>query len=143
MTGIIFSIFAGFVISIQNVFNTRLGENIGMIETTVVVHAVGLAFAIIATMAGGDGSFKAIKDVNKLYLIGGALGVMIVYGVMKGISLLGPTFSVAIVIVAQLTITLFIDVFGLFDSPRIKFDFTKPLGILIMIAGIIVFKLRG
>ena len=56
---------------------------------------------------------------------------------------MGATFSVSILLVTQLIVATVIDIYGLFDSPQIKFDFTKPLGILIMIAGIVVFKLRG
>lgn len=143
MLGIIFSFIAGIFISLQSVFNTRVSDKIGLFETTVIVHAIGFTGAVIAMIILGDGSFKRLKEVNKLYLLGGAFGVIIIYSVMKGISLLGATFSVAILLITQLIFATIIDTFGLFGSPQIKFDFTKPLGILIMIVGIIIFKLKG
>lgn len=143
MLGIIFSILAGIFVSLQSVFNTRVSDKVGLFETTVIVHVTGLIVAIAAMVLWGDGSLKRIGEVNKLYLLGGAFGVIIIYSVMRGISLLGATFSVSILLVTQLIVATTIDIFGLFDSPQIKFDFTKPLGILIMIAGIVVFKLRG
>ncbi len=143
MLGIIFSLIAGIFVSLQSVFNTRVSDKIGLFETTVIVHAIGLAVALVAKFILGDGSFKGLYEVNKLYLLGGAFGVIVVFSVMKGISQLGASLSVAIQLISQLVIAMIIDAFGLFGSPQIKLDYTKPLGLLIMIAGIIVFKLKG
>ena len=143
MLGILYSLFAGIFISLQSVFNTRVSNKIGLWETTVIVHAIGLAFACIIMIIWGNGNLKKLESVNKLYLLGGAFGVLIIYSVMKGISLLGVTFSLAILLITQLISATIIDTFGLFGSPQIKFDFTKPLGILVMIVGIIIFKIKG
>lgn len=141
--GVIFSFLAGIFICLQSVFNTRVSDKIGLFETTVIVHAIGLTVAVIAMYIWGDRNFKTLKEVNKLYLLGGVFGVIIIYSVMKGISLLGPTFSVAILLITQLILATIIDVYGLFGSQKIDFDYTKPLGILIMIVGIVIFKLKG
>lgn len=95
MLGIIFSIIAGVAMSFQGVFNTRLGEKIGLWETNVIVQGTGLILTFIILLFVGNGNFKNIKEANKLYLLGGALGVVIIYTVMKGISELGPTYSIA------------------------------------------------
>ncbi|HBM73978.1 MAG TPA: hypothetical protein DD429_00270, partial [Clostridiaceae bacterium] len=118
-------------------------DKIGLFETTTVVHAVGFGVALITMLIWGNGSLKRVSEVNKLYLLGGAFGVIIVYSVMRGMSLLGTAYSIEIQLVAQLIVATIIDTFGLFGVPQIKFDVTKPLGILLMIAGIIVFKLKG
>lgn len=140
--GIIYSLLAGIFISLQGVFNTRVSDKVGLLETTVVVHGIGLIVAIATVLFLGDGSLKKLHEINKLYLLGGAFGVIIVYSVMKGITILGAAFSVAILLVMQLIAATVIDTFGLFGCPQITFGFTKPLGILIMIVGIIVFKLN-
>lgn len=143
MKGILFAVTAGVFISLQQVFNTRLGEKIGLWETNTIVHATGLALSLIILLSAGNGSFAAIGGVNKLYLLGGTLGVFIVFSVMNAISALGAAYSVAILLVTQLIASTIIDSFGLFGSPIIKFDITKFLGIAIMIAGIVVFKIKG
>lgn len=143
MLGIIFSIIAGLFIGLQNVFNARISEKIGTIETTVVVHGIGLAVAILAMLLWGDRNFKGLKELNKLYLLGGAIGVVVVFCVTKGVTLLGTTYAVAIQIITQLIVSTIIDTKGLFGAQRIQFNYTKPLGIVIMILGIIVFKSRG
>lgn len=143
MLGIIFSIIAGIVVSVQSVFNTRVGDKIGLVETTVVVHLVGLIFGLIVTFFLGSGDFKRIGEVNKLYLLGGVFGVIIVYTVMQGINLLGASYSGAIMLVTQLVVASLIDIFGLFGNQKIDFDSSKFLGIIIMIVGIVIFKLKG
>ncbi|KAJ53079.1 transporter family-2 protein [Clostridium tetanomorphum] len=140
MLGIIFSIIAGVAMSFQGVFNTRLGEKIGLWETNVIVQGTGLILTFIILLFVGNGNFKNIKEANKLYLLGGALGVVIIYTVMKGISELGPTYSIATILVAQLTSAAIIDAFGLFGSEQIKFGWIKLIGIAVMIIGIIIFK---
>ncbi len=138
--GITYSLFAGLFITLQSVFNTRISDKVGLWETTVIVHVVGLIFGLLMTIIVGKGSFKDIGQVNKIYLIGGVLGVMIVYSVMIGITSLGASLSIAIVVTTQLIFATIVDSFGLFGSPQIEFNFTKFLGILIMIIGIIIFK---
>jgi transporter family-2 protein len=141
MMGVIFSIIAGVAMSLQGVFNTRLGEKIGTLETNVIVQASGLLLSIIALLiAGNSGNFKNIKYANKLYLLGGALGVVIIITVMMGIKSLGPTYAISIILVAQLIGAALIDAFGLFDSTKIVFGTTKIIGVIIMIIGILIFK---
>ncbi len=143
MVGIVFSIIAGIFISFQGVFNTRVSEKIGLWETNTIVMGSGFFIAALLMFIFGNGSLENIGEINKLYLLGGVLGVAIVFCVMKGIALLGTTYSIAIIIITQLIMCSIIDTLGLFENPPIRFDFTKPLGVAIMIFGLIIFKLRG
>lgn len=141
--GILFSFLAGILITLQGVFNSRASEKLGLWETNTVVHVLGLSLTLVCLMFLGNGSFKRIGEVNYLYLIGGCFGAIIVFSTIKGITTLGPTLSIAILLVTQLVVATIIDCCGLFGTPPIKFDITKVLGIIMMIGGIFVFKLRG
>lgn len=143
MLGIVFSILAGLLMSIQGVFNTRCSEKIGLWETNIVVQITGFIFTLIILLIVGNGDFKKITQVNKLYLLGGIIGVLIIYFVMRGISDLGPTYSISTILVAQLITAAVIDFFGLFGAEKVSFHFTKIIGVILMISGIIVFKLKG
>ncbi|MCM8709640.1 DMT family transporter [Clostridium sp. SYSU_GA19001] len=142
MMGVIFSIIAGIAMSLQGVFNTRLGDKIGTYETNVLVQSIALVLSIIALLVAGNGDFRNLKDANKLYLLGGALGVVITVTVMLGIKSLGTTCSISIILVAQLTAAALIDAFGLFDSTKVVFGTTKIIGVILMIAGILIFKCK-
>ena len=140
MLGIICAIISGITMSVQGVFNTRLGEKIGLWETTVVVQAIALVCSIIISLFYGDGNYSNLKTVNKLYLLGGVLGVVITFTVMKSVGSMGPTLGIGIILISQLLAAAIIDAFGLFGSEKLKFSLNNLLGIAIMIIGIVIFK---
>lgn len=143
MLGLIFSIVAGIAMSLQGVFNTRLGQKIGSWETNLFVQGTAFLLTIIIVLFWGKGDLRALKDANKLYLLGGVLGVVITITVMEGIKLLGPSYSILTILIAQLTAAALIDAFGLFDSHKIIFGWTKIIGLAIMVLGIVIFKWKG
>lgn len=140
MIGIILAIISGIAMSLQGVFNTRLGEKIGIWETNVIVQATGLILTLIISFFFGRGGYKDIKEVNKLYLLGGILGVIIIFTVMRSISDMGPTMGIAIILIAQIVAAALIEAFGLFGHDKGHFGIKEFLGVAIMVIGIIVFK---
>lgn len=138
--GIIYAIIAGIAMSVQGVFNTNVSDNLGTWHTNVLVQAIALTCSVMALFFTKDGSFSGLRDVNKLYLLGGVLGAAITFTVMKSIDGLGTTFAIAIILVAQISAAAIIDVFGLFGSEKITFAFPQICGLLLMISGIILFK---
>ncbi|WP_029192746.1 DMT family transporter [Paenibacillus harenae] len=142
MIGIIYSLLAGLIISVQSVFNTRLSEKTGFWFTNAWVHGTGFAITlIILLLLKDDGLFK-LPAVNKLYLLGGAFGVLIVFSVTKGITLLGPAYSIALLLIMQLLVAMIIDSLGLFGVDKMPITANKLIGLSIMIAGVIVFKIK-
>ena len=142
MMGIIFSIIAGAAMSVQGVWNTRLQEKIGMWETTAFVQGTGFILALLVAWLFGSGNIKAMGDVNKLYLLGGALGIIITFTVMQGMSALGPTVAVSCILISQLIVAALIDAFGLFGSEQVNFGLWKFAGVGLMIGGVLLFKLK-
>ncbi|MDP4118333.1 MAG: DMT family transporter [Bacillota bacterium] len=142
MLGLIFSVIAGAAMSIQGVWNTRLQEKMGMWETTAFVQGTGFIVSIIIAFIFGNGGFKEIGEANKLYLLGGILGIVITFTVMQGIDALGATYAISAILIAQLTVAASIDAFGLFGTEKIPFGIFKIIGIALMIGGVIVFKLK-
>lgn len=140
MIGIITAIISGISMSIQGVFNTRLGEKIGIWETTVIVQGIALVCSLIISFFFGKGSYSEIRDANKIYLLGGILGVVITFTVMKSVGSMGPTIGIGTILVAQLLSAAIIDAFGLFDSEKISFTLNNFIGISLMIVGIVVFQ---
>ncbi len=143
MKGILFAVASGVFICLQSVFNTRLGEKIGFWETNTFVHGTGFLITFIIMLVTGNGNFTRLGEANKLYMIGGLLGVLILFSVMNSIAALGATYSVAILLVTQLIAATLVDTFGLFDGPVMGFNMAKLAGISIMIIGILIFNLKG
>jgi bacterial/archaeal transporter family-2 protein len=142
MLGVLFSLIAGILISLQTIFNTRVSEKIGLWETNTIVHGLGFMVSLILLFILSDGSINKINEVNKVYLLGGVFGAVIVYSVMKGVALLGPAYAVSILLISQLIIAFIIDTFGLFGTDKVLFSPNKAIGIGVMIIGIVVYKLK-
>jgi len=140
MLGIIFSALTGILAGVQGVFNTRVSEKIGLWETTVIVHSIGLIFALFILLFTGGSGFKRINELNNIYLLGGIFGVIIVFSLMKGISALGTAGSITIVLISQLIVAASIDTYGLFGATPIRLAWTKIVGLATMIVGILIFN---
>lgn len=143
MLGIIFALLAGLAMSVQGVFNSRLSEKLGLWETNTLVQGSAFVIVLIITFIFGKGSFSKIGEVNKLYLTGGLIGIFITFSVMMSMTNLGPTYAVSIILIAQLITAALIDLFGLFETTKVPFSFSKIIGVIIMIIGIIIFKWKS
>lgn len=140
MAGFIFAVISGAAMSVQGVMNTRLGEKIGVYEANMYIQGTAFLLSLLVMFIFGKGDIKAITDVNKLYLFGGALGLVITITVMRSVSALDPTLAISAILIAQLITAAVIDAFGLMGSERIAFDWTKYVGIALMIGGVLLFK---
>lgn len=140
MFGILMSIIAGATMSLQGVINTRLGEKIGLYESNVFMQGTAFALALIAMFLLGKGNLLEITHVNKIYWLGGILGLIITITVMLAIGHLSPTYAISIILISQLLVAALIDAFALLGSDRIDFGWSKYTGIALMIAGVLLFK---
>ena len=143
MLGIIMSIIAGAAMSIQGVMNTRLQEGIGLYESNVFVQGTAFFLSILTMWILGNGDWKALAGINKVYLLGGALGILITISVMLGIGNLSPTVAISIILISQLLVAALIDAFGILGAEKVPFRWSKFLGIGLMIGGVLLFKCKS
>jgi len=138
--GVLFSIIAGAIMSLQGVINTGLSKKIGLYESNMFVQGTAFIFSLIAVVFLGRGSFSGLMDISKIYWIGGFLGLVITITVMLSISNLGPATAVLIILISQLIIASLIEYFGLFNTDRLIFHWSHYLGLALMITGVVLFK---
>lgn len=139
--GIICAIIAGLLMSVQGVFNTRVTENSSIWVTNSFVQVTGFIVCIAAWLFTGRQSFADLLKVDsKWYLTGGILGAFIIFTVVKGMTVLGPAYTVMLILVAQLAVAYLIELFGIFGTEQVGFEWKKLIGVGIMIVGIIIFQ---
>jgi transporter family-2 protein len=73
-------------------------------------------------------------------LLGGVLGAFITYTVIKSVDTLGPAMANMFIITAQLLIAYLIELFGVFGTKKIDFEWHKLIGIVLVVAGIAIFQ---
>ena len=79
----------------------------------------------------------------KYYLAGGILGAFITFTVISGMSALGPAKAVMLIVSAQLIVAYLIEVFGMFGVEKSGFQWMKIAGVVLFVAGIIIFKWKS
>ena len=141
MIGIITAIIAGAAMSFQGVMNTRLSDQIGLYESNVFVQGTAFVLGVAAMLILGKGDILQITAVdNKIYLLGGVLGLVITITVMMAIGNLSPTYAISTILISQLIVAALIDAFGWLGSEKVPFTWNKYVGVGLMIAGVLLFK---
>ena len=142
MQGVLFSLIAGIFISLQSVFNARLSEKVGLWQTNIVVHGIGFLTSVILFLIIRDGNTGKWYEVEKVYLLGGVFGAIVVFSVMQGVTKLGPTYAILILLFAQLFSAIIIESIGLFGTPKTSISINNIIGIIVMVTGIMIFKIK-
>lgn len=138
--GYIYALIAGAAMSIQGVMNTRLSEKTGLFTSNAYVQLTAFVIALVAVFVSGGVNLKAFGEVNKFYLLGGALGFVITLTVMLCVKGLSPTIAISAILISQLVCAALIDAFGIMDSPKTAFTWNKYVGVIGMIASVLLFK---
>lgn len=84
---------------------------------------------------------NGFKECEKIYLVAGALGGLIICVETVAIHAMGVTVTAGTLMVAQLLTATFIEMKGLFQMKKIQMERYHIVGTIIMIIGIVVFNM--
>lgn len=141
MIGFFIALVSGALMSIQGVFNTQVTKASGIWVANAFVQFTALLVCLGAWVFADRSSFGALFKVEPKYmLLGGAIGAFITYTVIKSMELLGPAKAVMLIVVAQLIVAYVIELLGWFGVEKQPLEWRKIIGMLVAIAGIVVFK---
>ena len=133
----VLAVAAGLAGSIQVALMSRLGERIGVLEAlgfSTLLTAV-LAFGILLVSRRSASGYEHALHQPWWMLLGGVMGLLIVFTVTYAGPRIGVTATVGILIAGQLAAGAAIDRFGLFGSERIALHWPRLLGIGLLAAG--------
>ena len=142
MLSAIIAVISGALMSIQGVFNEGVTKQTSIWISAAFVQLTAFLLCVGAWLfTGRESSVGALFRIdNKYMLLGGVLGALITYTVVKSMSGLGPAQAVMIIVTSQLVVAYLIELFGLFGVEKVSFQWHKLLGVAISIAGILLFK---
>ena len=139
--GLLFALIAGTLVSVQNVFNSKVNEQAGRWATTSLVLGMGFAASFIIGLLFEGRQLFAAKPMEPWFWFSGLIGVGVVTCLVQGIKLLGPTYAISIVLIAQLGCAIVWDSFGWMGLDQVPFTLQQLAGAIVIVSGIIVFKL--
>jgi transporter family-2 protein len=131
------AIAAGLAGSIQVALMSRLGERIGVLEALAFSTALtaGIALVILVLARGSVAGFERAVHQPWWMLLGGVMGLIIVFTITFAGPRIGVAATVGILIAGQLVMGAAIDRWGLFGSARIALHWPRVLGIVLLAAG--------
>ncbi|RSD28619.1 DMT family transporter [Mesobacillus subterraneus] len=138
--GLLFAIVAGALVSLQNIFNSKVNEKAGSWATTSLVLGLGFAASLVLGLAFEGGQVFNFSQMKWWYWFSGLLGIGVVTGIVQAIKYLGPTFAISIVLTSQLGFAVLWDSLGWMGLEKVPFTQQQFIGVLIILGGVILFK---
>lgn len=141
MLGLFIALLSGALMSIQGVFNTEVTKNTSIWVSDSWVQFSAFLVCIIGWFVTGRNSFSGLWQTQPKYmLLGGVIGAFITLTVIKSMGSLGPARAVMLIVISQLIVAYLIEIFGLFGTEKVAFEWRKLIGMAVSIIGIIIFK---
>jgi len=134
---LIIAAFSGVAMAIQGTINSSLGKVVGLWETTFIVNLTGLLLValLLFVCRMGDGCLALIPKAPWYTYLGGILGVLITYSVVRAIPKIGVAPATTAIVLGQVLTAGLVDHFGLFGMNKIPFSLYNLVGTLMMAGG--------
>ena len=144
MAGFLIALLSGALMSVQGIFNTQVTKSTGIWVSNGWVQLSAFALCVVVWLATGRESVSTLWEVRPHYmLLGGVIGAGITWTVIQSVSALGPARSALLIVIAQLAVSYLIQLFGLFGMDQEPFSWKKAGGLLLAVAGMMIFQLSG
>ncbi len=129
--------------SVQGIFNTDVTKQSSLWVANSWVQLTAFAVCLAAWGISDRTSFATLWKVQPKYvLIGGVIGAFITLTVVKSMNTLGPAQAVLFIVVAQMITAYLIELLGWFGAEKAEWSMQKLIGMMIAIAGVVVFQLE-
>ena len=139
--GIVIALISGALMSLQGVFNTGVTDQTSVWVAAGWVQATALLTCAVIWFMTGREPVAGLFSVSPRYLLlGGILGALITYTVIRSMDSLGPAQAALLIVVSQILVAYAIELFGLFGVEKSPFAWNRLLGAALAIGGIILFK---
>lgn len=141
MWGILIALLSGALMSIQGVFNTEVTKQTSLWVSSAFVQFTALLVCLGAWLFTDRTNLMSLARVEHKYmLLSGVIGAFITITVVKSMGSLGPARSAMLIVISQLIVAYLIELMGLFGVDKQPLEWRKVIGMVVAIAGIVIFK---
>jgi transporter family-2 protein len=133
----VLAVLAGLAGSVQVALMSRLGDRIGVLEALGFSTALTAVLAVVLVVAARFSLAGYTRALHQPWwmLLGGVMGLLIVFTVTYAGPRIGVAATVGILIAGQLVMGAAIDRWGLFGSERIPLHWPRLIGIALLAVG--------
>jgi transporter family-2 protein len=132
---IVVGLIGGIAVGLQVPMSGAISAKLGPVATSLIIHIGGAIVSAVLLIFVGGVNLREVDQLPKPFLLAGAFGVILYLTLAFTLPRVGATVSIALLILAQLTVGLLSDHFGGFGMPQHSFNFTWALGVILLVAG--------
>lgn len=150
---ILVALLTGFMLSVQNPLNVKLGRNLASpVKASLVGYLISsITLLAIVFVTGGGSAFSNIfntltsssNSVPWWAWIGGLMGAFYITSIIILFPKLGPIQAVILPTLGQIVSGVLIDSFGWFEMKKLPFTFNKAIGLILFAIGIYIVVVIG
>jgi bacterial/archaeal transporter family-2 protein len=126
---------AGLGGAVQIAVQGKLGERVGSLEALTTAAVGVIALAVLLVVRRSFGGVGEAFGGPKWQLLGGVMGVFIVFAVTYAGPRIGVVATTSFLIAAQFGLAAVIDRYGWFGVERIAITWPRIVGITLLVAG--------
>ena len=140
MQSIIVIIFVGLVggmaVGLQAPMSSMISQRLGVLESIFIIHLGGAIAVLIPMLIFGTGKISNWRTVPWYALVAGAFGLVVIFSMSYMIPRIGVATALIILLAGQIFIGSILDHFGLLGAAVRPLDFTRILGLGVVLAGV-------
>lgn len=132
---IFIGLLGGFAVGIQGPIAGAMGQRVGGLGSSFIVHVSGAILSGLLLAARGGEMIQNWRGLPWYMLGSGGFGVVLYLTLMHTLPRLGATTAIALIIVGQLAMGMLIDQFGWFGVPARPIDGWRVAAVVLLLAG--------
>lgn len=142
IVGILFALCAGIFVGVQGIFNRHVNQKVGSWAATSFILLTGsLASLVVGLLIEGTDLFD-FSQMKPYYWFFGLVGIGVIFCTITAMKKIGPTKTIVISVIAQLTTSVVFDATGFLVLPKVDLNWTHFLGLALMFVGIYIFNME-
>lgn len=135
---IIIGLIGGVAVGTQGAIAGGMSQRIGGAASSVVIHAGGLVASLLLLFARGGEQISEWRSLPWYMLGSGVFGLILYLTLSQTIPKLGATAAITLIIVGQLTASIIIDHFGVFETPIRHMDWNRAFAVVLLVSGAVL-----
>lgn len=132
---VLIGILGGLAVGMQGPIVSSMSQRIGSAAGSFVVHVSGAFISGLLLIGRGGENIQNWRSLSWYMLGSGFFGVVLYLTLNQTMPRLGATTALALIIIGQLVMGIFIDHFGLFGVSTHHVDVARVLGAVLLISG--------
>jgi bacterial/archaeal transporter family-2 protein len=132
---VLIGILGGIAVGLQGPIAGAMGQRIGGVASSLIVHVSGAIFSALLLWTRGGENIRQWRELPWYMLGSGIFGLVLYLTLSRTLPRLGATAAVSLIIFGQLLMGMLIDHFGWFGVSLQPVSVVRLMAVILLLAG--------